>query len=171
MNNTFITCVRLTLTILTKRNILRYCEEHPVLITKTNWCHCFNFIHISTGLYMFRSYRPILRRHYVAAHTIIGSVCVPCWLRVPSRLVAGGRGNKLYSLGWVEWSGVGNDVPCLPHSQSVYLSVCLTSTHQQHPLNILHAKRQGQISLELATAYSCLIWHSGRLWSYVAMLS
>jgi hypothetical protein len=46
---------------------------------KTNWCHCFNFIHISTSLYMFRAHRPILRRYHVAVHTTIGSVSVPSW--------------------------------------------------------------------------------------------
>jgi hypothetical protein len=43
---------------------------------KTNRCHYFNFIHISTDLYMFRAYRPILRIH-TAVHTTIGSVAVP----------------------------------------------------------------------------------------------
>jgi len=46
---------------------------------KTNWCHCFNFIHIPTGLYMFRAHRPILRRIHTAVHTTIGSVSVPFW--------------------------------------------------------------------------------------------
>jgi hypothetical protein len=40
---------------------------------KTNRCHYFNFIHVSTDLYMFRAHRPILRR----IHTTIGSVAVP----------------------------------------------------------------------------------------------
>jgi hypothetical protein len=43
---------------------------------KTNRCHYFNFIHISTDLYMFRAYRPILRRIHTAVHTTIGSVAV-----------------------------------------------------------------------------------------------
>jgi hypothetical protein len=47
---------------------------------KTNWCHCFNFIHISTDLYMFWAHRPILRSYHVAVHTTIGSVSVPSWL-------------------------------------------------------------------------------------------
>jgi hypothetical protein len=48
---------------------------------KTNWCHCFNFIHISTGLYMFRAHRPIFRRYHVVVHTTIRSVSVPSWSR------------------------------------------------------------------------------------------
>jgi hypothetical protein len=44
---------------------------------KTNKCHYFNFIHISTDPYMFRAYRPILRKIYTAVHTTIGSVAVP----------------------------------------------------------------------------------------------
>jgi hypothetical protein len=44
---------------------------------KTNRCHYFNFIHISTDLYMFRAYRTILRRIHTAVHTTIGSVAVP----------------------------------------------------------------------------------------------
>jgi hypothetical protein len=44
---------------------------------KTNRCHYFNFIHISTDLYIFRAYRPILRRIHTAVHTTIGSVIVP----------------------------------------------------------------------------------------------
>jgi len=46
---------------------------------KTNWCHCFNFIHISTDLYMFRAHRPIFRKIRTAVHTTIGSVSVPFW--------------------------------------------------------------------------------------------
>jgi hypothetical protein len=33
---------------------------------KTNRCHYFNFIHISTHLYMFRAYRPILHTEHEA---------------------------------------------------------------------------------------------------------
>jgi hypothetical protein len=44
---------------------------------KTNRCHYFNFIHISTDLYMFQAYRPILRRIHMAVHTTIGSLAVP----------------------------------------------------------------------------------------------
>jgi len=49
---------------------------------KTNWCHCFNFIHISTDLYMFRAHLPIFRRIHTAVPTSIGSVSVPFWLCV-----------------------------------------------------------------------------------------
>ena len=49
---------------------------------KTNWCHCFNFIHISTDLYMFRAHRPIFRRIHTAVPTTIGSVSVPFRSRV-----------------------------------------------------------------------------------------
>jgi len=49
---------------------------------KTNWCHYFNFIHISTVLYMFRAHRPIFRGVHAAVHTTIGSVSVPFWSRV-----------------------------------------------------------------------------------------
>jgi len=48
---------------------------------KTNWCHYFNFIHISTDLYMFRAPRCIFRRVHTAVHTTIGSVSVPFWSR------------------------------------------------------------------------------------------
>ena len=51
---------------------------------KTNWCHFFNFIHISTDLYMFRAHRPIFRRIRTAVPTTIGSVSVPFWTRVLS---------------------------------------------------------------------------------------
>jgi hypothetical protein len=44
---------------------------------KTNRCHYFNFIPISTDLYMFRAYRPIFRRIHTAVPTTIGSVAVP----------------------------------------------------------------------------------------------
>jgi hypothetical protein len=44
---------------------------------KTNRCHYFNFIHISTNLYIFRAYRPILKKIHTAVHTTIGSVAVP----------------------------------------------------------------------------------------------
>jgi len=43
---------------------------------ETNWCHYFNFIHISTDLYMFQAYRPILRRVHTSVHTTIGSYSV-----------------------------------------------------------------------------------------------
>ena len=39
---------------------------------KTNWCHCFTFIHISTDLYMFRAHRAIFRRIHTALFTTIG---------------------------------------------------------------------------------------------------
>jgi hypothetical protein len=42
-----------------------------------NRYHYFNFIRISTDLYMFRAYRPILRRIHTADHTTTGSVDVP----------------------------------------------------------------------------------------------
>jgi hypothetical protein len=54
---------------------LNWREEH--MKWKTNICHYFNFIHISMDLYMFRAYRPILRRIHTAVHTTIGSVVVP----------------------------------------------------------------------------------------------
>jgi hypothetical protein len=38
--------------------------------------HYFNFIHISTDLYIFRAYRSILRRIHTAIYTNIGSVAV-----------------------------------------------------------------------------------------------
>jgi hypothetical protein len=37
----------------------------------------FQILFISTDLYMFRAYRPILRRIHIAAHITIGSVAVP----------------------------------------------------------------------------------------------
>jgi hypothetical protein len=45
----------------------------PLMKWKTNRCHYFNFIHISTNLYMFRAHRPILRRIHTAVQTTIGS--------------------------------------------------------------------------------------------------
>jgi len=48
---------------------------------KANRCHYFSFIHISTGLYMFRAHRPIFRRVHTAVHTTIGSVSVMFWSR------------------------------------------------------------------------------------------
>jgi len=49
---------------------------------KTNRCHCLNFTHTSTDLYMFRVHRPIFRRIHTAVPTTIGSVSVPFWSRV-----------------------------------------------------------------------------------------
>ena len=46
---------------------------------KTNWCHCFNFIHISTDLYMFWAHRSIFRKTYTAVPTTNGSVSVSFW--------------------------------------------------------------------------------------------
>jgi hypothetical protein len=37
----------------------------------------FQFIHISTDLYMFRAHRPILRGIHTTVHTTIGSLAVP----------------------------------------------------------------------------------------------
>ena len=64
---------------------------------KTNWCHCFNFIHISTDLYMFRAHRPIFRRIHTAVHTTIGSVSVPFWSRVLCVVAGLGVCSLLYS--------------------------------------------------------------------------
>jgi hypothetical protein len=47
------------------------------LVLVTVLCHYFNFIHISTYLYMFRAHRPILRRIHTAVHTTIVPVAVP----------------------------------------------------------------------------------------------
>jgi hypothetical protein len=58
---------------------------------KTNRCHYFNFIHISTDLYMFWAHRPILRRIHTAVPTIIGSATEPMivWTAVWSLLKMG----------------------------------------------------------------------------------
>jgi hypothetical protein len=53
-----------------------YRESFQHVKWKTNRCHYFNFIHISTDLYMFRAYRPILRRIHTSVHTTIGSMAV-----------------------------------------------------------------------------------------------
>ena len=50
---------------------------------KTNRCHYFNFIHISTDLYMFRAHSSIFRRVHTAVHTTIGSVSVLFRSRAP----------------------------------------------------------------------------------------
>jgi hypothetical protein len=54
-----------------------YENLHRHMKLKTNRCHYFNFIHISTDLYTFRAHRPILRRIHTAVHTTFGSVVVP----------------------------------------------------------------------------------------------
>jgi len=43
---------------------------------KSNRCHYFNFIHISTDLYTFQTHRPIFRRVHTAVHTTIGSYSI-----------------------------------------------------------------------------------------------
>jgi len=59
-----------------------YCASFQYKKWRTNWCHCFHFIHISTDLYMFRAHLPIFRRIHTAVPTSIGSVSVPFWLCV-----------------------------------------------------------------------------------------
>ena len=64
---------------------------------KTNWCHCFNFIHISTDLYMFRAHR----RVHTAVHTTTGSVFVRFRSRAPY-VVAGLGDCSLHLYIWIK---------------------------------------------------------------------